>query len=115
MTSNKDVPGTRLVISSKGSVLLATTSGRKGTAGSRASAVRMPISCARRIAAGRDHANFAMNMSPTIALDDHHSGSPLPTGSGIVTGDPLSCGATAVSASPTDATEHSDSHLIGGN
>lgn len=44
-------------------MLLAATSGRNGTAGSRARAVRMPISCATRSAAGRDHANFAMNRS----------------------------------------------------
>ena len=63
-TSNRDVPGTRLVIISSGSALLATTSGRNGTFGSRASAVRTPISRASRSAAGRDQANFTKNRSP---------------------------------------------------
>ena len=70
-----------------GSVLLATTSGRNGTFGSRASAVKIPISFARRSAAGRDQANFAMNRSPMTALDDHHSGSALAAGSGHGTRD----------------------------
>ncbi len=39
-TSNRDVPGMHLVIISSGSALLATTSGRNGTFGSRASAAR---------------------------------------------------------------------------
>ena len=111
-TSNRDVPGTRLVISSSGSVLLATTSGRNGTLGSRASAVRTPISCARRSAAGRDQANFTMNRSPTGALPDCHSGSCLAAGPGTVTGYPLSSGATTRSASRSAAAEHSASHFI---
>jgi hypothetical protein len=45
-------PGTRLVTRSKGSVLVATTLGKYGTVGSAASAVRTPISFARRSAAG---------------------------------------------------------------
>jgi hypothetical protein len=56
------------------------------------------ISCATRSAAGRDHENFAMNRSPTAAVDDCHSGSSLPTGSGTVMVYPLSSGATARSA-----------------
>ena len=48
----------------------------------RASAVKIPISCATRSATKRDHANFATNRSPTTALDDHHSGSSLPISSG---------------------------------
>jgi hypothetical protein len=82
--------------------------------GSRASAVRTPISRAKRSAAGRDHANFAMNRSPTTALDDCHSGSSLPTGSGTVIEHPLSSGATTRSASPSAAAEHSASHIISG-
>jgi hypothetical protein len=45
-------------------VLLATTSGRNGTAGPRASAARTAISCASWSAAGRDQANFTKNWSP---------------------------------------------------
>jgi hypothetical protein len=104
------------VINSTGSVPLATTSGRNGTSGSRASAARTPISRTTRSAAGRDQANFAMNRSPTTALDDHHSGSALAAGpgTGTVTGHRLSSGATAFSASRTAAAEHAASHFIPG-
>lgn len=52
------LPGTCLVISSGGRVLLATAPGSNGTGGTRTSAVRTPISRASRSAAGRDHKNF---------------------------------------------------------
>jgi hypothetical protein len=68
-TSNSDLPGTYLVTRSSGSMLLAVTSGRNGTAGSPDSVVRTPISRARRSAAGRDHANFTTNRSPRTTLD----------------------------------------------
>src|SRR5205823_4403582 len=95
-----------------GSVLLATTSGRNGTAGPRASAARTPISCASWSAAGRDQANFTKNRSPTGTQPDCQSGSSLPAGPGTVTGNRLSSGATAPSASRSAATEHSASHFI---
>jgi hypothetical protein len=112
-TSNSDAPATRLVMRNKGSVLLATTSGKNGTRGSRLSAVRTPISRARRSPAGRDQANFATYRSPTAALDDQYSGSAWAAGSGTgtVTGYPLSSGATARSASPNASAEHSVSHF----
>jgi hypothetical protein len=53
-------------------VLLATTSGKNGTAGSRASAVTTPISRATRNAAGRDHAHLAVDQvghSSTVATE----------------------------------------------
>ena len=59
----------------EGYTLLATTSGRNGIRGSRPSAVRMPISMARRRAAGRDQANFTRNRPSATVLDDHHCGS----------------------------------------
>ena len=72
MTSNREAPGTRLVMPEErsGLMLLATTSGRNGTCASRASAARTPISRARRSAAGRDQANFMMNRSPATVLPD---------------------------------------------
>jgi hypothetical protein len=112
MTSNKDVPGTRLVISNSGSALLATTSGRNGTRGSLANAFKTPISLARRSAAGRDHANLAIRSSPTIALEDHHTGSPSAAGSGTRTSHRSNCGATLLRASPTALAVHSASHLM---
>jgi hypothetical protein len=98
-TSNREAPGTRLVIRSKGSVLAVMTSGRNGTAGWRASAARTPISCASWSAAGRDQANFTKNRSPTGTLPECHCGSCLPAGPGTVTGYPLRSGATTRSAS----------------
>jgi hypothetical protein len=102
------------VIRSKGSELLATTSGRNGTFGSRASVVRTPISRAKRSAAGRDQANFTMNWSPTGSLPEWYSGFCLPAGPGTVTGYSLSSGATVSSASRSAAAEHSASHFISG-
>lgn len=72
------LPGTRLVISSGGRVLLATAPGSNGTSGTRTSAVRTPISRVSRSAAGRDHENFATNRSLMTALDECYSGSPCP-------------------------------------
>ncbi len=95
-------------------MLLATTSGRNGTAGSRASAARTPISCASWSAAGRDQANFTKNRSPTGTLPECHSGSCLPAGPGTVTGYPLSSGATTRRASASATAEHSASHVIPG-
>ncbi len=93
-------------------MLLAATSGRNGTAGSRASTVRTPISRARRSAAGRDHANFAMNCSPTAALEECHTGSHSVVSPGIVMEQPLSSGITTRSAAPSASAEHSASHFI---
>ena len=95
-------------------MLLATTSGRNGTAGSRASAARTPISCASWSAAGRDQANFTKNRSPTGTLPECHIGSCLPAGPGTVTGYPLSSGATTRRAAPSATAEHSASHVIPG-
>jgi hypothetical protein len=110
-TSNRDVPGTRLVIISSGSALLATTSGKNGTVGSRASAVSTPISRASRSAAGRDQANFTKNRSPSGMQPEWYSGSCFPAGPGTVTGYPLSSGATTPTASRNAAGEHSSSHF----
>jgi hypothetical protein len=64
-SSNKGVPGTRLVIINSGSALLATASGKNGTSGSRAGAARTLISRASRSAARHDQANVTKNRSPT--------------------------------------------------
>jgi YceI-like domain len=113
-TSKRDVPGRRLVIISSGSALLATTSGRNGTFGSRASAASTPISRVSRSAARRDQANFTKNRSPTGTQPECHSGSSLSASPGTVTGYPLSSRATAPSASRSAAAEHSASHFTSG-
>ena len=70
-------------------------SGKNGTFGSRPSAASTPISRAGRSAAGRDQANFTKNRSPAGTQPECHSGSCSQAGPGIVTGYPLSSGATA--------------------
>ena len=82
--------------------------------GVRWSASGIPVSRAKRRAAGRDQANLTTNRSPTTVLDDHHNGSAWAAGSGMgtATGYPLSSGATIRSASPRASAEHSASHLI---
>jgi hypothetical protein len=67
---NRLDPRTRRVTRITGSVPLATTSGRNGTAGSGASAARTRISRSSRRAAGSDQANFTKKSWPRAALDD---------------------------------------------
>jgi hypothetical protein len=114
MASNREDPGTRLVIRSRGSVLLATTSGRNGTRASLVSAVRTPISRARRSAAGRDHANFTMNCSPAARAARLPQQVFLAGRPGTAMEHPLSSGATTRRASPGAAAEHSASQVIPG-
>lgn len=91
-------------------MLVATTSGKHGTAAWRDNDARTVISRVRRSAAGWDQANFTTNCPAMSALDLCHCGSSSP-GEGTASGYLLSSGATACNASLRAAAEHSANHL----